>query len=98
MKEFKTDKNIKASALKYDGEKNSAPVLIAKGRGRVAEKIIEIAKKENIPVMENKMLADVLDRLDIYDEIPPELYKAVSKIFAFLWKVNEKAAGDSRNF
>ncbi len=53
----------------------------------------EIAKKENITVMENGALADILDKLDIYEEIPQELYKVVANIFAFLHKLNEKAGG-----
>jgi Uncharacterized homolog of the cytoplasmic domain of flagellar protein FhlB len=94
MKEYKNYNNIKASALRYDKEKENAPILIAKGKGKVAEKIIEIANKENIPVIENKALADILDKLDIYDEIPPELYRVVAQLFAFIYKLNEKASDD----
>jgi len=88
MKEFK--KNKKASALKYDPKKNNAPIVVAKGRGELAEKILEIAKKENIPITQNKELADILDGLDIYQEIPEELYRAIANIFAFLYKLNDK--------
>ena len=88
MKEFK--KNKKGAALKYDPKKNGAPVVVAKGRGVLAEKILEIAKKENIPVSQNNELADILDGLDIYQEIPPELYRAIANIFAFLYKLNDK--------
>jgi flagellar biosynthesis protein len=91
MKESKP-KYAKASALRYDPKKNNAPVITAKGRGELAEKIIEIAKKENIPITKNNALADILDGLDIYEEIPPELYKVIANIFAFLHKLNEKAA------
>ncbi len=95
MKEYKKpeheSKYIKASALRYDPKKNNAPVLVAKGRGELAEKIIEIAKKENIPVTKNNVLADILDGLDIYEDIPPEIYKVVANIFVFLHKLNEKA-------
>ncbi|MCL4497135.1 MAG: EscU/YscU/HrcU family type III secretion system export apparatus switch protein [Deltaproteobacteria bacterium] len=94
MKEYKNYNNIKASALRYDKEKENAPILVAKGKGKVAEKIIEIANKENIPVIENKALADILDKLDIYDEIPPELYRVVAQLFAFIYKLNEKASDD----
>ena len=91
MKESKS-KYAKASALRYDPKKNNAPVITAKGRGELAEKIIEIGKKENIPITKNNALADILDGLDIYEEIPPELYKVIANIFAFLHKLNEKAA------
>ena len=91
MKESKF-KLAKATALRYDPKKNNAPVVTAKGRGELAEKIIEIAKKENIPITKNNALADILDGLDIYEEIPPELYKVIANIFAFLNELNEKAA------
>lgn len=87
---MKRYKNIRASALRYDKEKEDAPVVVAKGSGKVAEKIIEIANKENIPVIEDKALTDVLDMLDIYEEIPPELYKVFAQLFAFIYKLNEK--------
>ena len=94
MKESKF-KLAKATALRYDPKKNNAPVFTAKGRGELAEKIIEIAKKENIPITKNNALADILDGLDIYQEIPPELYKAIANIFAFLYELNEKAVKPS---
>ena len=97
MKEYKKYKDIKASALKYDKEKGDAPVLVAKGRGKIAAEIIEIANKENIPVIENKALADILDKLDIFEEIPPELYKVVAQLFAFIYKLNEKASEDLKS-
>ena len=102
MKESENGKNKElrryatASALRYDSGKDKAPVIVAKGRGELAEKIIEIARKENIPVMENKSLAAVLDKLEIYDEIPQELYKAVAQIFAFLYRLDEKAGLKAR--
>ncbi len=83
-------KNLKASALRYNKKEEDAPVVVAKGKGKVAEKIIAIANKENIPVIEDKALADVLDMLDIYEEIPSELYKVFAQLFAFIYKVNEK--------
>ena len=94
MKESKF-KLAKATALRYDPKKNNAPVVTAKGRGELAEKIIEIAKKENIPITKNNALDDILDGLDIYQEIPPELYKAIANIFAFLYELNEKASKPS---
>lgn len=94
MKGYKNHKNLKAAALRYDKDKENAPVLIAKGSGRLAEKIIETANRENIPVIENKALTDILDKLDIYEEIPQELYKVVAQLFAFIYRLNEKIAED----
>ena len=85
------EKSGKAAALKYSHGKDSAPKLTAKGRGEVAKKIIEIAKTHNIPIREDKELVEFLSMLDLYQEIPPELYRAVAEILAFIYAVNLKA-------
>jgi len=85
------EKSEKAAALKYSQGKESAPKLTAKGRGEVAKKIIEIAKTHNIPIHEDKELVEFLSMLDLYQEIPPELYRAVAEILAFIYSVNMKA-------
>ena len=74
--------SVKAAALKYRRGKDSSPSLVAKGRGKVAEKIIEIAKAHGIPVKEDRDLVELLSVLDLYREIPPDLYKAVAEILA----------------
>jgi flagellar biosynthesis protein len=84
------DKSEKAAALKYRHGKDSAPKLVAKGKGKVAEKIIEIAKSHGIPVKEDKELVEFLSMLDLYQEIPPELYKAVAEILAFVYSLKKK--------
>ncbi len=81
-------KNKKAAALKYEYGKDNAPRLVAKGRGYLAEKIIEIAKQKGIPIHEDKELIEILSALDLYREIPPELYRAVAEILAFIYKVS----------
>ncbi|HDH53697.1 MAG TPA: flagellar biosynthesis protein FlhB [Nitrospirae bacterium] len=83
----------KAAALKYSRGKDSTPRLVAKGRGKVAEKIIEIAKAHGIPVKEDKELVDLLSALDLYREIPPDLYKAVAEILAFVYSLKNRKAG-----
>lgn len=87
------DKPLLATALKYKGGEDNAPRLVAKGRGLVAEKIIHIAREHGVPVREDKELVEVLSTLEINQEIPPDLYKAVAEILAFLYKLNSKAAG-----
>jgi flagellar biosynthesis protein len=84
------DKSEKAAALKYRRGKDSAPKLVAKGRGKVAEKIIEIAKTHGIPVQEDKELVEFLSMLDLYQEIPPELYRAVAEILTFVYSLKKK--------
>ena len=79
-----------AAALKYDGKRDSAPRVTARGRGVIAEKIIELAKKHKVPIKEDPALAQILSRLDIDEQIPPELYKAIAEILAFVYSVNER--------
>jgi len=83
-------KQHKSAALKYRHGKDSAPRLVATGRGKVAEKIIEIALAHGVPVHEDKDLVEFLSCLDLYQEIPTELYKAVAEILAFVYSLNKK--------
>ena len=84
---------IIATAIEYDGKRDSAPRVTARGRGVIAEKIIELAKKHKVPVKEDPELAQILSRLDIDEQIPPELYKAVAEILAFVYSLNERYRG-----
>ncbi|MGD8290665.1 MAG: EscU/YscU/HrcU family type III secretion system export apparatus switch protein [Desulfobacterales bacterium] len=84
------EKTPKAVALKYDREKNNAPKLVAKGRGKVAEKIIEIAKANNLLLYEDKNLVSILEALEVESEIPPQLYRAVAEVLAFIHRLNRK--------
>jgi flagellar biosynthesis protein len=83
-------KKAKAVALKYEVEKDSAPRVVAKGRDFIAEKIIETAKAHNVPLYEDKNLVQVLEALDLDTEIPPELYRAVAEVLAFIYRLNGK--------
>ena len=87
-REMKIDK--KAVALKYDEKTNDAPRLIAVGEGHLAEKIIEIAKKENVPLVENTEVVSKLVHLPVGVEIPQELYEAVARILIFVYKLDEE--------
>ncbi|MCK9273906.1 MAG: EscU/YscU/HrcU family type III secretion system export apparatus switch protein [Syntrophales bacterium] len=79
-----------AAAIAYDGEKDRAPRITAKGKGVIAEKIISCAVKNGIPIRKDPSLVEILSRLHIDEEIPPELYHAVARIFAFLYRINEE--------
>lgn len=83
-------KKAKAVALKYEVEKDSAPRVVAKGRDFIADKIIETAKAHNVPLYEDKNLVQVLEALDLDTEIPPELYRAVAEVLAFIYRLNGK--------
>ena len=82
-------RNKKAVALKYKRGENEVPKVVAKGRGELAEKIIDVAEEYKIPLIENIDLAEVLDALDVDMEIPPALYRAVAEVLAFVYQVNE---------
>ncbi|RMH02247.1 MAG: flagellar biosynthesis protein FlhB [Aquificota bacterium] len=74
----------KAIALRYEQGVDQAPVVVAKGMGEIAERIIEVAKSHGVPVLEDKELTEALIRVDLYEEIPPELYRAVAKVLVFV--------------
>ncbi len=84
------DEIKKAIALKYEKEKDNAPKVVAKGKGVVAQKIIEIAEENGIYIKEDPELVEILSTLDIYEEIPEELYKAVAEILVFIYKNIQK--------
>ena len=78
-------KNQLAVALHYD--RKGAPRVIAKGKGSIGAKIIEVAKEHNIPIEENEILAGALSNVELGDEIPAELYKAVAEVLVFVLKL-----------
>lgn len=80
----------KAVALKYDKDVGSAPKVTAKGKGRVAQNIIELARKHDIPIKDDPDLIEVLSSLDIDEEIPSEIYVAVAELLAFVYSINSK--------
>jgi len=86
-----TRKKLKrAVALKYEPARDGAPKLTAKGSGRVAERIIEVAEREGIPMQEDPDMVGALMQLDFGEEIPPELYHAVAEILAFAYRMNRR--------
>ena len=78
-------RNRLAVALHYD--KTGAPRVVAKGKGSIGAKIIEIAKAHDIPIEENEVLAGALSHVEIGDEIPQELYKAVAEVLIFVLRL-----------
>lgn len=80
-----------AIAVQYDAAKAEAPIVIAKGKDIIAQKIKEIAKENNIPTVENKPLAQALYKsVEIGDMVPAELYKAVAEVLAFVYSLKNK--------
>jgi flagellar biosynthesis protein len=75
-----------AVALLYD--KKGAPRVVAKGRGSLGNKIIEVARAHDIPIEENEVLAGALSHVELGDEIPAELYKAVAEVLIFVLRLS----------
>ncbi len=80
-----------AVAIKYDPDKYDAPYVLAKGENYLAQRIKEIAKENNIEIVENKPLARMLyANVDIGELVPPELYQAVAEVLAFVYHLKGK--------
>jgi flagellar biosynthesis protein len=75
-----------AVAIQYDRNDMSAPKVVAKGRGGVAERLIELARENKIPIVENRLLVEMLDQLNLNQEIPGELYQVVAEILVAVYK------------
>jgi len=76
-----------AVALHYD--RTGAPRVVAKGRGPIGAKIIEVARAHNIPIEENEVLAGALSNVELGDEIPEDLYKAVAEVLVFVLRLTK---------
>ena len=74
------------AAAVADGDQRP-PRVVAKGKGTIGEKIIEIAKENDIPIQENEVLAGALSNVELGDEIPAELYKAVAEVLIFVMRL-----------
>lgn len=83
MSRFNDVLNKKAVALTYDEAHNAAPIVVASGMGYMAEKIVEIANENGVPVYEDNSLATVLTQLELGSEIPAELFQAIVDIYVY---------------
>ena len=79
-----------AAAIEYNADKDMAPRMTAKGQGVIAERIIALAKEHHVPIKSDPTLIQMLSQLDIDEQIPPELYKAVAEILAFVYRANQE--------
>jgi len=80
-----------AVAMKYDNSVDSAPVIVAKGIDFIAIKIKDVAKENDIPIIENPSLARALhDQIDVDQEVPSEFYKALAEIFSYVYELKKK--------
>ncbi len=83
MSSYNNQNKKHAVALKYDVEKNKAPIVIAGGSGYVAQKVVEIAEDSGVPVYKDDSLSILLSQLDVGSEIPEELFKAIVDIYVY---------------
>lgn len=81
----KPEKPRRAAALRYDREQAGAPKVIAAGAGLIADRIVEIAREQGVPVREDPALAEALARLELEQEIPTELFVAVAEVLVWAY-------------
>lgn len=90
-KEKPTPGRRTAIAVRYDVELDKAPLILASGRGAVADEILRIADENKIPLYENRDLANMLAKLEIDTEIPQQLYVLVAEVLFFVYRLDKMA-------
>ena len=86
----------KAVSLQYEKGKNAAPKVTAKGQGWMADRIIKMAQKNNIPIREDKDLLHLLSEIDVGQEVPESLYKVVAELLAWVYQLNQNYQGSEQ--
>ncbi|MBL4889625.1 MAG: EscU/YscU/HrcU family type III secretion system export apparatus switch protein [Candidatus Lindowbacteria bacterium] len=84
------DRAKEAVAVRYDQSKEASPRVIAKGKGQIAAKIMELAEENDIPIYSDPDLVALLASVELFDEVPPELFKAVAEVLVWVYKVNNE--------
>ncbi|MEK4424412.1 EscU/YscU/HrcU family type III secretion system export apparatus switch protein [Solibacillus sp. FSL K6-1523] len=79
-----------AIALTYNPAKSDGPTVVAKGKGKIAENILQQAAMNDVPIYEDPNLIELLGQLDLNTSIPEELYQAVAEVFAFIYRLDEQ--------
>jgi flagellar biosynthesis protein len=90
-REKTTPESKTAVAIRYDVDKDKAPLVLASGRGPIAEEILRLAEENKIPLYEDPELAKLLSKLELDTEIPPELYTLVAEVLFFVYKLDRMA-------
>jgi len=83
-------KRKQAVALGYDPTVDEAPRLLAAGQGKIAERILELARLNGIPLKEDPALAEILVKINIGEIIPPALYQVVAEVLAYVYRIQKK--------
>ncbi|HAF17196.1 MAG: EscU/YscU/HrcU family type III secretion system export apparatus switch protein [Thermacetogeniaceae bacterium] len=79
-----------AAAIKYDKDRDGAPRVVASGKGDVARRIVEKAVQYGVPIYQDDVLAELMTRLPLNSEIPPELYEAAAEVLLFVYSLEQK--------
>jgi flagellar biosynthesis protein len=88
MSNAKKKPDRSAVSLRYDNRVNKSPVVTAKGKGLIADKIIALAKENNVPIKEDPDLVHLLSKVDLNSEIPASLYHVVAELLSFVYRLN----------
>lgn len=80
----------KAVAVSYEPGKDSAPRVVARGRGLIAERIIDIATEAGVPLYRDPDLVEVLMAVDVDELVPTHLYRAIAEVLAFVYRLNQE--------
>lgn len=83
-----------AVALRYESQNDTAPRVVAKGAGPIAEKIIQAARQHDIPLVSDPVAGELISHVDLGMAIPSEFYQAVAEILAFVYHLNENCKTD----
>lgn len=86
----KPEKPRRAAALRYEKDHQGAPKVVAAGAGLIAERIVEIAREQGVPVREDPALAEALARLELAQEIPSELFVAVAEVLVWAYRLEAR--------
>ena len=82
-----------AVALRYKPDQMLAPIIVAKGKGYVADEILQKAREHGVPIQEDPSLVEVLGQLELDKQIPAELYQLVAEILSVVYRADNRAKG-----
>lgn len=80
----------RAVALRYRKGEDPAPMIMAKGKGHVAEAIMELARQSHVPIVKEEALIKILEPSEVGDTIPIEAYQLAAEVIAFVWKLDRQ--------
>ena len=83
------DELKQAVALKYEHLNDNAPKIVAKGKGLIADNILQTAGNNAVPIYKNKALTQMLMALELDSEIPPDLYQAVAEVLSYVYRTDK---------